>query len=1062
MPYPASVERLPLPRSKRRGRRNQDDSPDGQQSQVVASQTQTQAEDHDTVGASGTGGGVVLDFGKEGAASLERTRRGWAWSWASEERTDLQLKAGVTATCLFPATRELESATKPARSNELVEVSTRYVEALCDPYERYGLREAIASILGADDQDQQPEAGPSHTSKQPAGQLDNASEIDHYVYSGPVLAVVHNPRARIARTVLAFPVGEVGHHLNVSPFLPANSTKVDQRSKVRFYPTHKVIERFPTPILQIVTSPVVSSSRIDREATALLIRLQSTTHLLNLIPDHTYIPPTSSPPVISLRAASLSYEDTENRRHVDVALDATVWSRVLVVDEGGGVWLWWEEKESKNGQPEKVWNLRKVKSAVTQEKHQFFRIAFGTKPGTALVVSSKEAVLIDIDDPEHPATTLFTLGSKDRFFTSLEKTALERNVTHTVVCTNREVMWVDANSASNPVMSWKHDYGSNLRDLEAGVIPCFSFKESCTILYSRSQPLVMVFPTTRFGTLRSLSHPYPLILPQDGLSSLVHFSPASTRHSRCLLGSRKDGSIFTVPITAAVPQREISAGKERKISELKAIWDDDIQRMAKGKEKEEASGDIVGRELNFRWAWLEINQPLRLTGETGWFTPSETERYLRELDAPLEHLMTAADLARDSIYSQPPDIRSHLLAPLPSHAHTMTSTLEALDELDMSKHLFVASSLSTDIPVFQDARPTMSSTSQEPLQVDALTTVPGKLPRAHLGATTIYKQLRESFPDGLRESLRSKWDAGQLAIDLKLSSTILSSEPVNMPSIGSSNTHPEATQGDEEPDELFARAAGQLSLTDKEPSPIKFGFLHPREPVPSYDSDDYDASGHNQASGGDTEGDGLQNLTARALMADWSVGEDLSEWNWKSWRKGDEVEAGNYGDQPRNNTQRTPVKTQSLSQSHNQRLIKPLPSPRVSQSQGTFASRPNHFSYPSLPGSIQIPTISSSQVPPPIHHKQPKLKSTMSLPSLQNLPPTLDVSPDKDRRSRLSTGMGMQRSSPPPALNHEMGSSQPQGSQPEETMWAATQVERGPHGGREKKKKGGKKRVGGF
>ncbi|OCF44272.1 hypothetical protein I317_01890 [Kwoniella heveanensis CBS 569] len=977
MPYPASVERLPLPRSKRRGRRNRDEATEAQRTQVAASKAR--ANDTDLDNGSTGAGGVVLDFGKAGGAGLEQTRRGWAWSWASEDRKDLKLKIGDTATCLFPPTRKLDPHVSHAPTKEIVDVSTRYVESLCDPYERYGLREAIASILG--DQDEQPEAGPSLTSKQPAGRTDTTDDIDEYVYSGPVLCVIHNPRARIARSVLAFSTGEVGHYLS--------------------------------------------------EATALLVRLQSTTHVLNLIPDHTYIPPTSSPPVISLRAASLSYEDTENRRHVDVAFDATIWSRILVVDEGGGVWLWWEEKESRNGQPEKVWNLRKVRSAVTQEKHQFFRIAFGTKPGTALVISSREAVLIDIDDPEHPTTTLFTLGGKDRFFTSLEKTALEWNVAHTVACTNREAMWIDPTSASNPVMSWKHDYGANLRDLEVGVVPCMSSKATCNgVPHDTVRHPTITFASVLFGLAA-------------GSSQLPH---------SLLAGFEKT---FTLP--AVVAQSGTSREKEERISELKAIWDEEIQRIAKCDGREQNGEGATGTELNLRGAWLEINQPFRLDGDPGWFSPAETERYVRELDAPLEHLMTAADLARDSIYSQPPDIRSHLLAPLPFPAYNVPSTLDALDELDLSKHVVVASTLSEYLPVLENARPPLAP-SQQLLQIGSQTVGSKDSRKPPLKAMTIYRRLRESFPDTSNDSLRSTVDAGQLAIDLKLSLTILSSEPLHVPLFSDAETPVQATQEDEEPDELFARAAGQLSLTDKEPSPITFGLLNPRESSSNYDESDDGNRSTVETGVGSEEWDGLRNLTARALLADWKVGENLSEWSWKSWRKGDQEGAADRLSHS-HNTQRTPVKTQSSSQSLSQRLIKPLPSPRLAQSQGTFVSQQHqHYSYPSMLGSIQIPTIS-----PAVPHTQPRLKSTMSMPSLQNLPPSLDVSPDKDRRNPPNKGVKvMQRSSPPPMMNYGIGSSQPQSSQPEEPLWAATQVERGPHGGREKKKKAGKKRVGGF
>lgn len=59
----------------------------------------------------------------------------------------------------------------------------------------------------------------------------------------------------------------------------------------------------------------------------------------------------------SIRVGELSIAQTEGRRHVDMALDETSWSRALVVDEGGGVWLWAEEKVEVRERVTKVMKL---------------------------------------------------------------------------------------------------------------------------------------------------------------------------------------------------------------------------------------------------------------------------------------------------------------------------------------------------------------------------------------------------------------------------------------------------------------------------------------------------------------------------------------------------------------------------------------------------------------------------------------------------------------------------------------------------------------------------------
>ena len=79
------------------------------------------------------------------------------------------------------------------------------------------------------------------------------------------------------------------------------------------------------------------------EMTALLVRLQVTTHMLN-VGTHPIACANDQSKAETIRVGQLNQTDTEGRRHVDMALDQTSWSRALIVDEGGGIWLWWEEK----------------------------------------------------------------------------------------------------------------------------------------------------------------------------------------------------------------------------------------------------------------------------------------------------------------------------------------------------------------------------------------------------------------------------------------------------------------------------------------------------------------------------------------------------------------------------------------------------------------------------------------------------------------------------------------------------------------------------------------------
>jgi hypothetical protein len=91
--------------------------------------------------------------------------------------------------------------------------------------------------------------------------------------------------------------------------------------------------------------------------TSLAVRLENITHLINLIPNHEFSSSSSSPSHTVTRVAQIDRSYTEGRQHVDIALDPHNWGCVAIVDEGGGVWLWWEEKELVGNRRVKVTKL---------------------------------------------------------------------------------------------------------------------------------------------------------------------------------------------------------------------------------------------------------------------------------------------------------------------------------------------------------------------------------------------------------------------------------------------------------------------------------------------------------------------------------------------------------------------------------------------------------------------------------------------------------------------------------------------------------------------------------
>lgn len=152
---------------------------------------------------------------------------------------------------------------------------------------------------------------------------------------------------------------------------------------------------------------------------------------------------------------------------MDVALHHSVWGTSLIVDESGSVWLWRMDKIERGERSIDNFVTRKIYPGQRGKSGGFFRVTFGTREGTAILMSRTQIITIDYDRldlaqdvVEAVGDTLVDLEGRGRFFTCLEKTAAERDASYIVACTSHEVMWLDELKMGIPRMSWSHHYGS--------------------------------------------------------------------------------------------------------------------------------------------------------------------------------------------------------------------------------------------------------------------------------------------------------------------------------------------------------------------------------------------------------------------------------------------------------------------------------------------------------------------------------------------------------------------------------------------------------------------------
>jgi hypothetical protein len=324
----------------------------------------------------------------------------------------------------------------------------------------------------------------------------------------------------------------------------------------------------------------------------------------------------------------------------------------------------------------------------------------------------------------------------------------------------------------------------------------------------------------------------------------------------------------------------------------------------------------------------------------------------------------SGDLARDAVCEEGAG-RAHALLPLDIPATSFNSEIASLDTIDLAKYDLHRAAM---LPV---QCLTNDRTATDPM-TDIFSTFAGSSKSPIVNSDSRYKR-----------------DTQRLILDLTLSRLVIHSEDI-------SNALPvRASQEPETADNLFERT-GQLTLNDdseNRPDHLALKWLVPKV--------NFDDAGDIPEPDKPTEGS-LQTPAARALLSDWSIGSDPTQFIWKDWRR-------------ETSAVPSPVR----------RPVRPLPSPRGSAVK-TFAQSQQESRY-------RPPVIAQ-----PRPQWQPTLHGSNSIPNI--MAHTQNA-----------------RSSPPPVLNSSQSY--------QDLVGASTQVERGQFGGRPDnriRKKAAKKRVGGF
>ncbi|KAG1756637.1 uncharacterized protein EDB91DRAFT_1213345 [Suillus paluster] len=746
-----------------------------------------------------------LDYGTFGGATLVSSDGRLAWTTVLDTSNTRRVTPVGAGRCIFPATRPVNPTQSRLAQWKRIEEGLNFVRT-CFPDADFPT-ELIKGEFQADERQ-------------------NKDLQLHDPLRGNLIGIVPSSSTPQISLVL-FPVGETSSELNISFITATNS------DSSTFHASGRAASKFETPILQIST-PNALNSNLKRGANPVLVRTLSATSLLSIgtLDEETDVKTTREVDILS--------DDAGGKSIVDVAFSPHH-SDIIVVNTSGTVY---NCSIYQGAKAVRRIGLNRVHFEDTNED-KFWRLR--TSDQGCFLASSSCIQHLDFRTSQ-PAVDLFSPDRLCSVVTSFDWLEREHLLT---ISTTSELIWLDDRYPKKALLSFKHhrayDRSLNIRVVQLDGGPL-------AFLSSLKNGLVTIYDVSRGNDNLIQCHSVPTSLPHYGdvgaPDSEGTFFVRPDRSTFSLLRLSGQGSIHCQDFTVCRNDMDVLP------RQTSHEWSADVQKVAqRAKELQPQYGPLGARhfsELNLRTAYQKI-----------FFTGDATEQAASggELVAMIDRL---------SQFWQRAENTDNALLTL------YDICLRADEEPDEASRadFFVGRLINSNRgyrALVRNELPVQEIASGAAWCCD----FKSFLRRMGLGCVGDWQEMHGaleafnlSYSDDAPELFvqQEKESRERLILDLTLSSTVFSAQPVSMPAA--------PIQVDDV--ETMSLAAKALTLNDELPE-IQFGYLRPYRKL---DINHYpDVFKEKDALAEPTQdADFSTPLGVRLLLREWEVGTDVESY----------------------------------------------------------------------------------------------------------------------------------------------------------------------------------------